>query len=156
MKKKIFQSIMLVAGGVLLASLVIIMGFLYDYFGSVEERQLENQMELAAQGVETGGKTYLEGLSAARYRLTWVDADGTVLYDTRAEAETMENHAGRQEIAEALENAEGKSQRYSTTLLEKTLYYAQRLPDGTVLRISVSHATAWLLALGMLQPAHRA
>ena len=152
MKKKIFQSIMLVAGGVLLASLVIIMGFLYDYFGSVEERQLENQMELAAQGVETGGKTYLEGLSAARYRLTWVDADGTVLYDTRAEAETMENHAGRQEIAEALENAEGKSQRYSTTLLEKTLYYAQRLPDGTVLRISVSHATAWLLALGMLQP----
>ena len=99
MKKKIFQSIMLVAGGVLLASLVIIMGFLYDYFGSVEERQLENQMELAAQGVETGGKTYLEGLSAASYRLTWVDADGTVLYDTRAEAETMENHAGRQAVS---------------------------------------------------------
>ncbi len=122
MKKRIFQSILLVAGAVLLSSLVIIMGFLYDYFGSVEERQLENQMELAAQGVTAGGRQYLEGLSAARYRLTWVGADGQVLYDTRADAGSMENHAGRKEIAEALENAEGTSLRYSTTLLEKTLY----------------------------------
>lgn len=152
MTKKIFKYIMLVAGAVLLASLLIIIGVLYDYFGNIQQTQLENQLGLAVRGVEDSGSAYLQGLDGTKYRLTWVGANGAVLYDTQADAGTMDNHANRDEIRQALQSAEGKSSRYSTTLLEKTLYYAQRLSDGSVLRISVSHATAWMLALGMLQP----
>lgn len=152
MTKKIFQSILLVAGCVLLASLLIIMGFLYDYFGGVEENQLRDELSLAAAAVEDGGTDYLSQLTADRYRLTWIAADGSVLYDTRTDAESLENHASRAEVSQALTTGTGESTRYSSTLMEKTMYYAQRLDDGTVLRISISRATVGMIAVGMIQP----
>ena len=152
MTKKIFQSILLVAGAVLLASLLIIMGFLYDYFGGVEENQLRDELSLAAAAVEDGGTDYLSQLTADRYRLTWIAADGSVLYDTRTDAESLENHASRAEVSQALTTGTGESTRYSSTLMEKTMYYAQRLADGTVLRISISRATVGMIAVGMIQP----
>ena len=152
MTKKIFQSILLVAGAVLLASLLIIMGFLYDYFGGVEENQLRDELSLAAAAVEDGGTDYLSQLTADRYRLTWIAADGNVLYDTRTDAESLENHASRAEVSQALSTGTGESTRYSSTLMEKTMYYARRLDDGTVLRISISRATVGMIAVGMIQP----
>ena len=152
MTKKIFQSILLVAGCVLLASLLIIMGFLYDYFGGVEENQLRNELSLAAAAVEDGGTDYLSRLTADRCRLTWIAADGSVLYDTRTDAESLENHASRAEVSQALTTGTGESTRYSSTLMEKTMYYAQLLDDGTVLRISISRATVGMIAVGMIQP----
>ena len=152
MTKKIFQSILLVAGCVLLASLLIIMGFLYDYFGGVEENQLRDELSLASAAVEDGGTDYLARLTADRYRLTWIAADGSVLYDTRTDAESLENHASRAEVSQALTTGTGESTRYSSTLMEKTMYYAQRLDDGTVLRISISRATVGMIAVGMIQP----
>ena len=152
MTKKIFQSILLVAGCVLLASLLIIMGFLYDYFGGVEENQLRDELSLAAAAVEDGGTDYLSRLTADRCRLTWIAADGSVLYDTRTDAESLENHASRAEVSQALATGTGESTRYSSTLMEKTMYYAQRLDDGTVLRISISRATVGMIAVGMIQP----
>ena len=152
MTKKIFQSILLVAGCVLLASLLIIMGFLYDYFGGVEENQLRDELSLAAAAVEDGGTDYLSRLTADRYRLTWIAADGSVLYDTKTNAESLENHASRAEVSQALATGTGESTRYSSTLMEKTMYYAQRLDDGTVLRISISRATVGMIAVGMIQP----
>ena len=152
MTKKIFQSILLVAGAVLLASLLIIMGFLYDYFGGVEENQLRDELSLAAAAVEDGGTDYLSQLTADRCRLTWIAADGSVLYDTRTDAESLENHASRAEVSQALATGTGESTRYSSTLMEKTMYYAQRLADGTVLRISISRATVGMIAVGMIQP----
>ena len=152
MTKKIFRSIVLIAGAVLLASLVIIMGCLYEYFGGVQEQQLQDELGLAAIMVEDGGETGLQRVDTRRYRLTWIDADGTVLYDTDADAESLENHGGRAEVQQAMENGTGESVRYSTTFLEKTMYCAKRLSDGTVLRISRSHATVGVLLLGMLQP----
>lgn len=152
MTKKIFQSILLVAGCVLLASLLIIMGFLYDYFGGVEENQLRDELSLAAAAVEDGGTDYLSRLTADRCRLTWIAADGSVLYDTRTDAESLENHASRAEVSQALTAGTGESTRYSSTLMEKTMYYAQRLDDGTVLRISISRATVGMIAVGMIQP----
>ena len=125
MTKKIFQSILLVAGAVLLASLLIIMGFLYDYFGGVEENQLRDELSLAAAAVEDGGTDYLSQLTADRYRLTWIAADGSVLYDTKTDAESLENHASRAEVSQALTTGTGESTRYSSTLMEKTMYYAQ-------------------------------
>ena len=152
MTKKIFRSILLACVGVLLASLVIIMGCLYDYFAGVQTNELKTELSLAASGVEQSGEAYLSSLNSNQYRLTWIAADGTVLFDTQADAASMENHANRAEISQALLTGAGESTRYSATLLEKTSYYASRLPDGTVLRISVSRQTLALLLLGMLQP----
>ena len=152
MTKKIYRAIVLAATAVLLASLVIIMGCLYGYFGSVQETMLKDQLTIAAAGVEDEGLSFLEKLSSDRYRLTWVNADGNVLCDTQAKDQSLENHADRPEIRAAQLTGQGESTRYSATLMEKTMYYARRLDDGTVLRISVSRATAGVLALGMFQP----
>ena len=152
MNKKIFRAIMAVAGAVLLASLLVIMASLYGYFGGVQEDQLRDELSLAAVSVEDSGEDYLRQVSSDRFRLTWIAGDGTVLYDTRADGESMENHGDRAEVKQALAQGEGESIRYSSTLLRQTVYCAKRLSDGTVLRISVSRATAGVLALGMFQP----
>ena len=152
MTKKIFRSTLLVAVCALLASLVLIMGCLYDYFAGLQSQALRDELTLAASGVSQGGETYLDTIDSNRYRLTWIAPDGTVLYDTQADASTMENHASREEVQQALTTGEGESSRYSQTLLEKTIYVARRMDDGSVLRICVSRQTLAVLLLGMLQP----
>ena len=152
MTKKIFRSIVLVAVCALLASLLLIMGCLYDYFMGLQSQALRDELTFAASGVSQSGEGYLDTLSSSQYRLTWIAADGMVLYDTQADAASMENHASREEFQQALATGEGESSRYSQTLLEKTIYVAKRLPDGTVLRISVLRQTLAVLLLGMLQP----
>ena len=152
MTSKILKSILSVATAVLLASLVIITGVLYRYFGDVQESQLKDELSLAASAVEQLGEDYLAGLDYDRYRLTWVDADGNVVFDSHADKSEMENHADREEIKEALTYGTGSSMRQSATLTEQTIYEATRLEDGSVLRISVSRATAFVLVLGMVQP----
>ena len=152
MTRKVFLSIMAAAAVVLLCSVLIIMGCLYDYFGGVQERQLEDELALAQTGVECSGKTYLKALEGESYRLTWIAPSGEVLFDSQADESSMENHAQREEVRQALETGEGQSSRYSSTLLEKTIYYAKKLADGSILRISISRATAGVLVMGMLQP----
>lgn len=152
MTSKILKSILSVAVAVLLSSIIIITGVFYQYFGEVQENQLKDELSLAASATEQLGERYLEGLDSSRYRLTWVASDGTVLFDSHADATAMENHEDREEIKEALVSGTGSSTRRSSTLTEQTIYEATRLDDGSVLRISVSRATALLLVLGMLQP----
>ena len=152
MTKRIFRATLLVGVAVLIASLTLVMGALYSYFGRVQESQLRDELSLAAVGVEQNGMDYLRKLESDQYRITWLRADGAVLYDTQADAESMENHAQRQEVQQALATGEGESSRYSATLLQKTVYYAKRLPDGTVLRLSAIRVTTGVLVLNMLQP----
>lgn len=152
MTKKIFRSIVAVAAVVLLASLFIITSFFYDYFGNVQKKQMEDELRLAAAGVEQNGAEYLEHISSEHFRLTLIAPDGNVIYDTEADAASLENHAARGEVKEAFESGEGESVRYSSTLLEKTAYHALRLSDKSVLRISASYATASGVALGMISP----
>ena len=152
MTSKIFKSILSVAIAVLMASLVIITGVLYQYFGAMQESQLKDELRLAASATEQLGESYLEHLDSDRYRLTWIRSDGTVIFDSHADAASMENHADREEIKEALVSGTGSSVRQSSTLTEQTIYEATRLNDGSVLRISVSRATALVLVFGMLQP----
>ncbi len=152
MTKKIFHSIFLVVLAVLLASFLIISYVLYGNFTYVQESHLKAQAALAAQGVDNEGAGYFQGLDTSGYRLTWVSSDGTVLYDSSADAKTMGNHLDREEIREALENGAGESERYSSTLAERTLYRAQRLSDGTVVRVSVTQDSVLALLLGMLNP----
>ena len=152
MTKRIFRATLMVGVAVLIASLTLVMGALYSYFGRVQESQLRDELSLAAVGVEQNGTDYLRKLESDQYRITWLRADGAVLYDTQADAESMENHAQRQEVQQALATGEGESSRYSDTLLQKTVYYAKRLPDGTVLRLSAIRVTTGVLVLNMLQP----
>ena len=152
MTRRIFRSTLLVGVVVLLAALTLVVGVLYSYFGRVQESQLRDELSLAAVGVTQSGEGYLRQLESDQYRITWVAADGAVLYDTQADASAMENHAQRQEVRQALAYGEGESSRYSSTLLQKTVYYAKLLPDGTVLRLSSVRVTAGVLMLNMLQP----
>lgn len=152
MTSKIFKSIMAATLAVLIASLTIIVGVLYPYFGQLQQAQLKEELSMVSRSVEKLGADYLEELNNEKYRLTWVDEDGAVLFDNQAESALMENHAEREEIKEAFATGSGSSVRRSATLMEQTIYEATRLKDGSVLRISVSRATAVLLVIGMLQP----
>ena len=160
MSKKIFRSALMIAAAVLLSSLVIILGCLYDYFGTVQADQLKDELRLAAYAVEESGQAYLERLTARdyrytwtpEYRLTWIASDGAVLFDTGESAENMANHGDRVEVREAFAKGESSCVRYSDTWSERTLYYARALNDGTVLRISTRQVTVPALVLAMLQP----
>ena len=150
MTKKIFKAIALVAGIMLIACLLIIVDCLYEYFCLVQENELKDMLDVASKAVISDGSSFLTRLKSNRFRLTWIAADGSVIYDTQTGE--LENHMERVEVKEAMQNGEGESRRYSSTLMEKTIYYAKRLDDGTVLRISTSSATAGKLLLGMLRP----
>lgn len=152
MNKRIFRGISLTALAVLLLSMVVIFGALYGYFDNLQASRLRTETALAAQGVRLSGRAYFEDLEQGDYRLTWVAEDGRVLADTESDPASMENHASRQEIAQALKNGYGESRRYSDTRMEKTLYYALRLEDGSVVRLSVATSTVLNLVLGMAQP----
>lgn len=152
MTRKIFQSIIAVVISVLLLSLALITGVLYNHFETTMLDQLRTTAQFAEQGVEREGMAYFDDLHARNCRVTWIAADGTVKYDNRSDPKTMENHADRQEVREAMENDSGTSVRRSSTLSEHTMYYAKRLSDGTVLRLSMSQRSVLFLMGGMLSP----
>lgn len=152
MTRKIFQSIIAVVISVLLLSLALITGVLYNHFETAMLDQLRTTAQFAEQGVEREGMAYFDSLHAQNCRVTWIAADGTVKYDNRSNPKTMENHADRQEVREAMENDSGTSVRRSSTLSEHTMYYAKRLSDGTVLRLSMSQRSVLFLMGGMLSP----
>jgi len=128
------------------------MGVLYNHFTGVQVQQLKDELSLAVTGTEQYGNAFLENVEANRFRVTWIDTDGTVLFDTQVDQTTMENHADREEIQEAFATGSGSAVRTSSTMTEQTFYEAQRLQDGTVLRISTNQESAWALMIGMLWP----
>ncbi|MBR5513734.1 MAG: ATP-binding protein [Ruminococcus sp.] len=152
MTSKIFRSIFATSIVVLMATLVIITSFLYDYFTDIQINQIKDELSIASVGTEQSGEEYLENLKSDNFRLTWVASDGTVLFDSQADKTAMDNHLDREEITEAFETGKGSSSRHSATLTEKTLYEAVLLSDGTVLRISVNRASGFVLLLGMMTP----
>ena len=152
MTKKIFKSTLAATVRVLAAALLLVTGVLYQYFGKLRENQLAEELNIAVAGVESKGSEYLAAIKNANDRFTWVDSDGKVIYDSRADRSKMENHKDREEIRQAMKTGTGTSVRYSDTLMRKTIYRAQRLSDGSVLRVSVSRATVGNLVLRMVQP----
>lgn len=152
MTKQIFRSICAVAILVLMASLVPVMGVLYNYFSTQQIEQMKVQLALASQGVEGEGAVYFDGLDTGDYRFTWIDVDGTVLYDSQSDSSVMENHLDRDEVVQALEKGYGESRRYSRTLTEQMFYCAQALSDGTVMRLAGAQYTIFMLFMGIIQP----
>ena len=151
MTAKLFRNSMAVAVSVMALSIILFMGVLYQYFSDQMMEALGTETWLVARGVELEGLNYLDGLDSEN-RVTWVAADGTVLFDSSTDSAAMENHGNREEIREAQENRLGAATRYSSTLAEQTLYSARRLSDGTVIRLASSQRTVWLLLLSMVQP----
>ena len=152
MTKRIFRATLTVALTVLLASLVLIVGVLHGYFQDRVLDELSSRTAYIALGLEHEGMDYLENGFPNDCRVTWVGADGAVLWDNREDPARMENHADRPEVHEALMLGKGHAARYSDTLSQKTLYYALRLSDGSVLRVSDTQYSVWMLVLQALQP----
>ncbi len=152
MTKRIFKAICAAALGVFLVTMLLIMGVLYNYFSTVQQKQLRSETQLAVQGVEQLGIGYFDGLATDNFRVTWIAANGDVLYDSETDSDSMENHLQREEIQDAMATGFGESARYSSTMMKQYLYCAQKLSDGTVLRLSISHNSVWVLLIGMLQP----
>ena len=153
MRGKLFKHMFLVAMSVFVACTALFMWSLYSYFS--EERQGEQREETAyvAAAVEEGGKDFLQTKlpKDSANRITWIDRDGTVLFDSVAKAEDMENHADRDEVQQAMKTGEGESTRYSSTLSRKTTNYALRLDDGTILRLSGTQYTVVSLLVSQFQ-----
>ena len=137
MTNRIFRAIFLVATAVMLSVSVLIMGMMYRYSSVEMAEELQREASYIARGIEFDGTEYLEKVKNTDTRITWIAADGTVLYDSVADAAAMENHGDREEVMEAMEGGTGESKRNSSTLSERTLYYALQLKDGTVLRLAV-------------------
>lgn len=152
MISKIFRSTLLATAIILLCSLSIIMGVLYDYSNDVQLMQLKDELRLAAVGTEESGAEFLRQVEPQRFRLTWVDAGGRVIFDSHADITQMENHKNREEIRKAMQTGTGSAVRESDTLTKRTIYEAVKLSDGTVLRIAMTQQTMMVLLAGMLHP----
>ena len=150
MTKKIFKSTVLVSAMILILGSALVMGILYRYFGKQLDGELEKEASYLAYGVEQSGVNYLEHLKQKDARITYIDASGNVLYDSQADISSMENHSDRKEFEEAVQKGHGYAELMSSTLSEKTVYYARKLTDGTVLRVAVVHSSILALVLQLL------
>ena len=152
MSKKIFKYIMLVSSLITVLGLAFVVGILYHYFQGQLMGELKKEAVYISRGVESTGTDYLKKLNDEDSRITYVDESGKVIYDNEANVESMDNHGHRKEIREAEINGEGADERMSSTLSEKTMYYAVRLENGNVLRVSSNQASVWMLLLQLLPP----
>ena len=151
MSKRIFKAMMAVTLTTLLVCMALFIAILFPYFETQLSDELMNELEYLAPNVEREGLDYLEHLSDGQNRLTLIDADGTVLFDSDADPAQMENHADRPEVIQAVTEGTGESSRYSETLSKKTINCAMLLGNGQVLRISSTHYSSMAL-LASLTP----
>lgn len=152
MTKKIFKSIMFVCALVLAVGLAAVMGILYRNFDGQMRKELSKEAAYLAYGVEQQGLNYLKNIKDKSARITYIDQDGTVLFDNEADVSEMKNHSDRTEFQKAEKYGAGESSRYSDTLSEKTIYYALRLKDGTVLRVSGTQDSVLALVENLIFP----
>ena len=152
MTKKIFKSIMFVCALVLAVGLAAVMGILYRNFDGQMRKELSKEAAYLTYGVEQQGVDYLKNIKDKSARITYIDQDGTVLFDNEADVSEMKNHSDRTEFQKAEKYGAGESSRYSDTLSEKTIYYALRLKDGTVLRVSGTQDSVLALVENLIFP----
>ena len=153
MVKKIFKNILIWSIVAVVVAISFILFVFYRYFEARIMETIKSEADMLEAGVENVGEDYFDGFSSSgTTRITWIAADGTVLYDSRADVAQMDNHSSREEVVEALQDGDGEIIRYSSTLSQKTMYYARLLEDGTVIRISYGYDTVGGIFSGMIQP----
>lgn len=152
MTKRIFHSIISVAAAVLLVSVLIIFGVFYSGFSDDRLFQLQSQAKTVSAGILLSGTDYLESIEAKDYRITYISSEGEVLFDSEGDFSEMENHFEREEIKKAAENGSGESRRYSETFSEVYIYYAEKLPDGSFIRLSITRDSVFALFIKAALP----
>ncbi len=152
MTNKIFRSVFFTSVLTLAAGLVLAFGVLFGAFEDRIEKELKSEAGYIAYSVENGDTDFFSKFSDSDKRVTLIAANGDVIADTQAAASDMDNHADREEVKDALKYGSGTKVRYSETLTEKTIYYAQRLSNGNVLRVSTTQYTIVTIILGLMQP----
>ena len=152
MTKKIFKSTVLVSASVLILGIAFVMGILYQYFGKQLNSELEKEAQYLSYGIEAQGQEFLEQIKNTDSRITYMDETGTVLFDNEADPSEMENHENREEVQEALSKGRGSAVRMSDTLSQNTVYYALRLSDNSVIRVSSTQYSIFALILQLVQP----
>lgn len=153
MRARIFRVIFGVSIAVTAACFLLIMGGLYRYFSGQYAAELESEALYLRQGAEKNGVLFFDGLEVAKgQRITWIDATGVVMYDSKTDAAMMESHKDREEFVEAMNFGTGFAERYSSTFSERTLYYAVKLTDGTVLRVAGTQYSVWAILIGLVRP----
>jgi two-component system phosphate regulon sensor histidine kinase PhoR len=152
MKKRIYKSMLLLALITILFTSSLITGVIYREFFIRMQQEIRNEALFISAGFNQNGQAVLSELAgqANSSRITWVASDGTVLFDNMAEAKNMENHRSRPEIADALKNGSGEAVHLSRTLGTQTFYHADRLKDGTVLRVSATTNSVFKSVLSFL------
>lgn len=143
---------MFVCALVLTVGLAAVMGILYSNFDGQMRKELSKEAAYLAYGVEQQGTDYLKNVKDKSSRITYINKDGTVLFDNKADADEMQNHKNRTEFQKVEKYGAGECSRYSDTLSEKTIYYALRLKDGTVLRVSGTQDSVLALVENLLLP----
>ena len=142
MTKKILAGVIGVSLVIMLVCVGLVMGIMYDYMGEKIDEQMASEAILAEEAWLTGGEAFLDRMEDRpdiKSRITLIDSQGKVLYDSVADQSSMENHMEREEVKEALTEGVGKASRTSYTLAEDTRYYAKKTADGNIVRISTSH-----------------
>lgn len=152
MTKKIFRSAFFTSLIAVFACLILIMGVLYGFFEGRLEKELEDEANYIEYAIKDDYREFFEDFSSNKSRITLIDKDGAVLADTKKSPSDMDNHFDRKEFQEAKLYGSGGSVRYSETMTEKTIYYAKRLDNGNILRISTMQYTVFSLIMGLLQP----
>ena len=151
MKKRIFLTVFATALITVLVSLILLVGVTYRYINEDTRDQLMAQLDYLSQAVDDEGLTYLNQLENNNYRITWIAADGAVLFDNRNNISRMENHADRQEFIDAKAHGVSEIERESETMTTRLMYVAEELSDGSVLRIATNDISiggvAWMLAV---------
>ena len=148
MTGKIVRSLFFLAMLVLAAGACLFSGILYGYYEKQSFASLSQEAEQLSQSMAYIAPDKLRSAD----RITLIDTDGTVLYDSVANASDMDNHLDRQEVAQAIKSGTGQSSHYSSTVLQKNLYYALRLENGTVLRLSRVQSSLGAMLLNMAWP----
>lgn len=152
MFNKIFRSSFITSLFVIIISFCLVLAVLFDYFETQVFTELKSEASYISYALKNEGVSYIDNFENGSRRITLVSEDGTVLVDTAAKADELENHADRKEIKDAIQNGSGMSSRYSDTLMQKNLYYAEKLDDGTILRVSTAKNSVFITLLGLIQP----
>ena len=152
MYKKIFRSTFAAAVMVLLMSVVLIIGILFEYFEGQLQNELKTEASYISQGLKNDGIEYFDDFNSNTRRISLITPDGRVIFDTNADKSKLDNHLQREEVQQAIKSGSGISVRYSDSMLEKTVYYAEKLEDGNILRVSTTQYTVFTVLLGLMQP----
>lgn len=153
MTKRILISILTISVLSVIIAVMLTTALIYNNSTEKLNKEIATETKIIAEAVELSGGRFLNDADFdSSIRVTWIDSDGTVIFDSERSTVILDDHSDRKEFHEAIEKGEGSSDRYSKTILETTLNHAVKLTDGTVIRVSTIHSSLFAQIMGILNP----